>query len=126
MNIDPRTRVVAGIALAVAAGSTLAPAPFLRLFGIAPDQVTGAAAFGWRLFAMRNVYVGVQALRGNATAEAAFLPIQVLDQAVFWQAFATRSVPRRASVMAAAASGVIIALDVARRRAAGRTYRRST
>lgn len=67
MRTDPRTRAIAGIAPAVAAGATAVPAPFLRVFGIAPDQVTGSAA-----------------------------------------------------------SGVIIALDVARRRDARRPYRRST
>lgn len=121
MTVDPRTRAMAGIALAVAAGSALAPAPFLRAFGIDRADVTGTAAFGWRLFAARNVWIGVRALRGDRSAEAAFLPVQALDQAVFWHAFATRSVPRRASLLAAGASGVIVALDLARRRAGART-----
>lgn len=120
MSVDPRTRAVAAVALAVAAGCTAAPTPFLRLFGIHPADVTGAAAFGWRLFAMRNVWISARALRGDPSAEAAFLPIQLLDQAVFWHAFATRSVPRRASVLAAAVSGVIVALDLARRRSVHR------
>ena len=55
-------------------------------------------------------------MRGDPTARNAFLPVQLLDQAVFWHAFGTRSVPRRAAVLAAATSGVIIALDVKRRR----------
>ncbi len=120
MSVDPRTRAMAAIALVVAAGATAAPVPFLRAFGIAPADVTGAAAFGWRLFAARNVWISVRALGGDPSAEAAFLPVQVLDQAVFWHAYATRSVPRRASVLAAAASGVIVALDLSRRRSAGR------
>ena len=70
---------------------------------------------GWRLVAARNVYISALALRGNETARDAFLPIQLLDQVVFWHAIATRSVPRRAGLMAAGASGAIIALDVARR-----------
>lgn len=82
-----------------------------------PDEVTGAAELGWRLFAVRTGYLGVRAARGDAAAQAAFLPVQVLDQAVFWHAFAVRSVPRRAAAMAAGASAAIVALDVARRRA---------
>ena len=90
--------------------------PFLRLFGIPDHEVTGAAAFGWRLFAARTAYISALAWRGNETARDMFLPVQLLDQAVFWQAFARRSVPRRASLLAAATSGAIIALDLARRR----------
>lgn len=116
VSVDPRTRAMAGVALVVAAAATAAPVRLLAAFGVAPADVTGAAAFGWRLFAMRNVWIAVQALRGDPSAEAAFLPVQVLDQAVFWHAYATRSVPRRASVLAATASGVIVALDLARRR----------
>lgn len=112
---DATTRAMAGIALGVAAGAAFAPRPFLRVFGIPPEEVTGAATFGWRLVAARNVYISALALRGNETARDAFLPIQLLDQVVFWHAIATRSVPRRAGLMAAGASGAIIALDVARR-----------
>ena len=110
---------MAAIGATVAGGAGLAPRSFLRMFGIDASEVTGAAAFGWRLFAVRTGYLSVLAARGNRLAEDAFLPVQVLDQAVFWHAFATRSVPRRAAVMASAASGAIIALDVVRRRSPG-------
>ena len=105
------------IGAAVASGAALAPRPFLRLFGIAPEEVTGAAAFGWRLFAVRTGYLSALAFRGNDTARDAFRPVQLLDQAVFWHAFATRSVPRRAALMAAGASGAILVLDGRRRSA---------
>jgi hypothetical protein len=107
---------MAAVGATVAAGTGLAPRQFLRLFGIDPSEVTGAAAFGRRLFAVRTAYLSALAARGNATAQDAFLPVQVLDQAVFWHAFATRSVPRRAALMASAASAAIIALDAVRRR----------
>jgi hypothetical protein len=108
---------MAAIGLTAAAGSALAPKPFLRVFGIPAKDVTGAAVFGWRLFAVRTAYLSTMALRGDAAARAAFLPVQALDQAVFWHAFATRSVPRRAALLAAATSGAIVALDVYGRRA---------
>jgi hypothetical protein len=116
MTSETAARGMAGIGATVAAGSALAPRPFLRLFGIGPREVTGAAEFGWRLFAVRTAYLSALALRGDPAARAAFLPVQVLDQVVFWHAFANRSVPRRAAVMAAAASGVIVALDLRRRK----------
>lgn len=100
----------------VALGSAISPRTFLRPFGVDPDEVTGAAELGWRLFAVRTGYLGVRAARGDAAAQAAFLPVQLLDQTVFWHAYATRSVPRRAAAMAAGASGAIVALDLARRR----------
>jgi hypothetical protein len=114
---DAAVKGMAAIGGTVALGSALSPRTFLRLFGIRPDEVTGAGAFGWRLFAVRTAYLSALAARGDETARAAFLPIQLLDQAVFWHAFATRSIPRRAAVMGAAASGVIVALDLRRRAA---------
>lgn len=107
---------MAGIAGTVALAATVAPKTFLRAFGIPAEEVTGTAAFGWRLFAVRNAWFTVQTLRGDESAHSAFLPIQILDQAVFWHAYATGSVPRRAAVQAAVASGAVIALDLARRR----------
>ena len=112
---DANTRGMAAIGGTVAVLTAISPRTFLRPFGIPPEQVTGAAAFGWRLFAVRTAYISVLAARGDTTARDAFLPLQVLDQAVFWHAYAQRSVPRRAPLLAAATSGAIIALDLRRR-----------
>jgi len=112
---DRAAQGMAAIGATVAASSALAPVQFLRAFGIDRREVTGAAVFGWRLFAVRTAYLSALAMRGNETARAAFLPVQVLDQMVFWHAFATRTVPRRAALLAAGASGAMIALDAARR-----------
>lgn len=108
-------RATAGIALAVGASAAASPRQMLRLFGIAPREVTGAAAFGWRLFGVRTLAIGGSALAGGEAARAAFLPVQIADQVVFAHALRTRSVPPRAAVLAMATSGVIIALDVAAR-----------
>jgi hypothetical protein len=83
--------------------------------------MTGAGAFGWRLFAMRNLVTGVSALRGQESARDAFLPIQVMDKMVFAHAYRTRAVPRPTAVLAMVTSGAIIALDLVRR--AGRRRR---
>ena len=110
-------RTEAIIALLVAAAATASPRLMLRVFGIAPREVTGAAALGWRLFGVRTAAIGAAALRGDERAQAVFLPVQIADQAVFAHALRTRAVPRRAAVMAMATSGVIVALDLAARRA---------
>lgn len=102
-----------GVGLAAA----VAPALLQRSFGVAAADITGANQFGWRLFATRNLYLTTRALQGNPTAIDAFGQLQGLDQVVFWQAFVTRSVPRRTAVLAAATSAVIVGLDVHRRRA---------
>jgi len=114
---DRAAQGMGAIGATVALGAGLAPARFLRLFGIDSREVTGVATLGWRLFAVRIGYLSARALRGDAFARDAFLPIQFLDQAVFWHAFATRSVPRRASLLAAGTSAAIIALDHRRRTA---------
>lgn len=106
---------MAAIAGGVATASALSPRAFLRLFGVDPDEVTGAAEVGWRLFSVRTAYLGARAWGGDASARDAFLPVQLLDQVVFWHAFFKRSIPRRGALMAAATSGVIIAIDARRR-----------
>lgn len=106
---------MAAIALAVAASATLAPRPFLRLFGLGPEEATGAALLGWRLFAVRTAGIGVLAARGNPTARDAFLPVQVLDQACWWWGHRRGELPLRTALLAATASGAIIGLDLYRR-----------
>lgn len=107
---------MATIGLTVGVAAAVAPFRLQRVFGVPRDQITAAGHFGWRLFAMRNLYLGGLAFAGERSAVAAFLPVQLLDQTVFWHAFATRSVPRRTSTLAAAASGLIISADLVRRR----------
>ncbi len=57
---DHAARGMAAIGATVAAGAGLAQRSFLRLFGIDPRDVTGAGAFGWRLFAVRTGYLSLQ------------------------------------------------------------------
>jgi hypothetical protein len=111
------TRAMASIGLAVATGAALSPRALVRAYRIPAREMTGAGAFGWRMFAVRTGYLAVQAIRGDASARAAFLPIQVLDQLVFAHAFRTRSIPRPAAVAAMLTSGAIVALDLQRRSA---------
>ena len=109
-------RAMATIGLTVGIAAAVAPTQLQRFFGVPSDRITAAGDFGWRLFAVRNLYLSGLALAGERSAIAAFLPVQLLDQMVFWHAFATHSVPRRTSTLAAAASGMIISVDLVRRR----------
>lgn len=117
MHWTPQHSQQAMIALGGTVGLAAAFAPEMlqRTFGIAADDVTGANKFGWRLFATRNLYLTARALTGDPAAVDAFGHLQALDQAVFWHAFATRSVPRSTALLAAATSAAIVAFDVHRR-----------
>ncbi len=105
------------IGWSIGAFAALAPRAFLRVYGMRDRDITGTAEFGWRLFGVRNLVISTAALRGDASARAAFLPVQIADQAVFAHALVTGSVPRRSALLAMGTSGAIIALDVAARRA---------
>ena len=111
---DRYTKGMAAIGGAVAATSTVAPRPFLRLFGVA-DQDNGAGRLAWRLFAIRTASVAVLAARGDRTARELFLPVQLLDQGAWWWGYRCGEIPLRTAALASAASGGIIALDLARR-----------
>lgn len=95
--------------------AAIAPGLLQRSFGIPANEITGSNRFGWRLFAVRNLYLTSRALEGDAVAIEAFGRLQVLDHVVFWHAFAQRSVPRRTAVLAAATSAAIVGLDRHRR-----------
>lgn len=110
-------RAMTGLGGAVSLAAAVSPRALLGGFGIAPREVTGTAAFGWRLFAVRTAYLSAAGWRGDEAARRAFLPVQLLDQAVFWHAYGTRSIPRRAAALAAGTSGAIVALDLVRRTA---------
>ena len=113
--MDP-ARGMAVLAGTVAVASAAAPRPFLALFGVPGREVTGATAFGVRLFSVRTGYLAARAWQREPAALAAFLPVQLLDQAVFWHAGRTGAIPRRGAALASATSGALIALDLARRR----------
>ncbi len=111
------TKVMAGIGGGVAVASAVSPKAFLRIFGIGAEEVSGAAAFGWRLFAVRTALISGLAYKGDETARRLFLPVQLADQVVFWHAYKTRSVPPRAAFLAAGTSALIVLLDLLGRRA---------
>ncbi len=111
------SRANAGIAMVVGVGALLSPRALLGVFGVRPREVTGAGAFGWRLFGTRNIVLATSALRGHGAARDIFLPVQVLDQLVFRHAYRTGAVPKGGAIFAIGISGLIIVLDLLRRAA---------
>ncbi len=112
---DARTLTMALIGGTVATGTTIAPRRVLRIFGLTDEEATGAAVLGWRLMAARTMSISILAARGNDTARDLFLPIQVMDQAAWWWGYRRGQLPLKTAVLAASASGVIVALDLSRR-----------
>ena len=117
MTADPYTRGMAALGSTVALGSMFAPARLLRLFGLPKRDASGAALLGWRLMGIRTATVSVLAARGDKTAQAVFLPVQVMDQAAWWWGYRRGQLPLRTAALAATASGVLIGLDLKRRTA---------
>ncbi len=112
---DPRTTAMATIGGAVAISSALAPRRFLGLFGLPEEEATGAAILGWRLMAVRTASISLLAASGSAAGRDLFMPVQVMDQAAWWWGYWRGQLPLRTALLAATASGAIIALDLARR-----------
>ena len=105
------------LALTVGLAAAASPRGLLRIYGVNPDEVTGAGALGWRLFAARNIVVAGAALHGSRTARDVILAVQAPDQLVFLHAYRTRSVPRSTSLAAIATSGAIVAAGLVARHA---------
>jgi len=109
-------RIAATLALAVGVGAALSPRTLLRIYGVDPDEMTEAGAFGWRLFAARNLVIGGAAFAGSESARNAMLAVQAPDQLVFLHAYRARALPRASAIAAMATSGAVIALGLAARR----------
>lgn len=115
MNAETLHRIAAAVALAVGGGAALAPGHLMRLYG-ASEPLTGPGRLGWRLFAARNLVVGTAAWRGDASARAAIVAVQAVDQVAFAHAGLTGATPRRTWAAASVTSAALIALGAAARR----------
>jgi hypothetical protein len=110
-------RGVAAFALVIGIGALFAPRRLLQVYGVDPDDLTGPGEMGWRLFAVRQIWIAAAALSGDRRARDAVLAIQAPDLLIFAHAFRTRSIPRPTSVLALlSASGVATASAIARSR----------
>ena len=96
------------LATTVGVAAALTPGTLTRAYGLPPES----APLAWRLFGIRTALIGAGVLRGDRSARAVVLPVQLLDQAVFAHALLTGAVPRRTGLAAMATSAVLIVLTL--------------
>jgi hypothetical protein len=98
----------------------LAPERGSRLAGMPWHHATGEAVFGWRLFAVRQLCLGVGGIAGARPARQVNRYIQPADLALFLHAHRAHSVPRRTSRLAIAAATCALGCVLADYRASRR------
>jgi len=108
--VTDRWTVAGTVATTIGAAALVAPAALVRTYGLPPSAGSGGAALGWRLFGVRTAVIGAAVLRGDASARAAVLSVQLADQVVLGHALLTGAAPRRTALAAMATSAVLIAL----------------
>ena len=113
---EPIYRAIAAFALLVGIGALLSPRALLRLYGVRADELAGAGEMGWRLFAARQLLIAAAALSGNQRARDSVLLLQAPDLVIFAHSYRSRSVPRKASVLAIATAATVAALSALARR----------
>ena len=77
----------------------LTPARRTNLGGMRWSQMTGEGHLGWRLFALRQILLGVGVVGGVEAVRNANWLLQPADLALFVRAYQTESVPRRTSIL---------------------------
>jgi len=111
-------RSAAAIGLLVGIGSLLFPKALLRIYGVT-EEPSGIGLLGWRLFAVRNIWVGSQALNGSQAARDTVLAVQPPDILVFWHSYRAGHVPLPATIAATCTASAVLAIScLARSRAA--------
>jgi hypothetical protein len=109
-------RTIVGIEGAIGVGAILAPEKLVALYGVPSGEVTGIAAFGMRLFGIRNLAVALANAGGQQWARDFTLAIQAPDIAMFAHAYKTGYVPKQAAAGALATAGLVTALSLAAKR----------
>ncbi len=102
----------AAIGLMVGIGGMFFPRLLLRAYGADPDQLNGTGMFGWRLFAIRNIFVAGAALAGNKQARDTVFVLQGPDLLLFAHCYRTRSIPRITSALAMVSAGLVATLGL--------------
>ena len=62
-------RAAGGIGFLVGVLALLFPRTLLKVYRV-QEELTGPGIFGWRLFAIRNIFVGAQAVAGSSIVAA--------------------------------------------------------
>lgn len=116
MNPATAKRAVIATEIAIGAGAILAPDKLVAAYGVPARELNGIGTFGFRLFGIRNVMVGLASLSGRKEAADFTLAVQVPDLLMFAHAYRTGYVPKRAAAGALATAGLVVGLSLAGRR----------
>ena len=81
-----------------------------------PCELNGIGKFGFRLFGIRNLMVGLMLTSGRKEAEDFTLAVQAPDLAMFVHAYKTGYVPKQAAAGAIATASLVTGLSLAARR----------
>lgn len=117
MTAETAHRTIGVIATCVGLAAAASPRHLLRVYGIPSNEITDAGTLGWRLFAARNLVIGVGVFAGNPDARRVALGVQALDQVAFFAALRSDRIPSPTAVAAMVTSGAIVALGMRARRA---------
>ena len=109
-------RTIAGIETAIGLGATFAPDKLIAAYGMKPSDLNGIGRFGFRLFGIRNLMVGLLLFSGRKEAEDFTLAVQVPDTLMFAHAFKSGYVPKQAAGGALATAALVSGLALAARR----------
>lgn len=104
----------AGVAFFIGIGALLFPKTLLKVYGV-KEPLSGPGVFGWRLFALRNIWTGGRALTGDPAAREMIMLLQPPDIALFLKSYRDGDIPLITTIMACiTASSVMIVSAIAR------------
>lgn len=111
-NPETLHNAAAAIGLSVGVAALIAPHRLVQAYGVDPDEMSGVGAFGWRLFAVRNVAIGLAALGGDNTARRLLPIVQPPDQLVFLHAARAGHIPWWTCGLAMVTSTAVMLLGI--------------
>lgn len=94
------------IQLGIGIVTMVSPKLFSRAYGMSDESATGEGLFAWRLFAIRQILMGVGTLNGNETVRRGNWIVQVADVSIFAQFLHTGDVGKRTSIPALMTAGL--------------------
>jgi hypothetical protein len=103
-------RTAGAIGLLVGIGALLLPERLIRLYGVS-EELGGPGVFGWRLFGIRNISIGSQALAGNQAARDTVLAVQPPDILMFWHSYRAGLIPLPAAIAATCTASAVLAIS---------------
>ncbi len=87
----------------------------MRVYGVPPEQMTGGADFGWRLFGVRTLYLSLAAIAVTNERGPRSYRCRCSTRRCSRTPYGSETIPKRSAVLAMSTAGAIIALDLLRR-----------